>query len=223
MRFSMPAVRSSKLILVLALLVPAAWEAVPAAHAGDDEDEPSFESKIIRGFLGVGNGGIDYRERSPLVIPPSGDLPPPESAPAVASTPAWPHDPDKKRHRKAANGPAIDSYRESARNLSPEELKAGKKSVGASGPAPTLSDNQMARPLTPKDMGETQSVFSWFSSKPAAEEGKFEKEPTRTKLTEPPSGYRTPSPSQPYAAPKDAPGSWFKPFNLLDRGTADPK
>ncbi len=56
-----------------------------AARAGDDEDEPTFEEKIITGIMkGLGgvnmdNSGIDYRERSPLVVPPRLDLPPPAS------------------------------------------------------------------------------------------------------------------------------------------------
>src|ERR1043165_10180683 len=59
-----------------------------AARAGDDEDEPTFEEKIITGIMkGLGginmdNSGIDYRERSPLVVPPKIDLPPPASASA---------------------------------------------------------------------------------------------------------------------------------------------
>ena len=60
--------------------------ALPAAacaqQAQDDED--TFEQKIIKNILGgmgvdVGRPGIDYRERSPLVIPPTLDLPPPQS------------------------------------------------------------------------------------------------------------------------------------------------
>ena len=60
-----------------------------AARAGDDdEDDKSFEDKIIEGIMaGVGgtnmdNRGIEYRERSPLVVPPRLDLPPPAGASA---------------------------------------------------------------------------------------------------------------------------------------------
>ena len=44
---------------------------------------------------------IDYRERSPLVVPPSRDLPPPQ-AKATPKNPAWPNDPDVAKARKAA-------------------------------------------------------------------------------------------------------------------------
>src|ERR1700709_2057551 len=60
-----------------------------AARAGDDdEDNKTFEEKIIEGIMaGIGgtnmeNRGIEYRERSPLVVPPRLDLPPPAEATA---------------------------------------------------------------------------------------------------------------------------------------------
>src|SRR5438034_44206 len=72
----------------------------------NDDDGPTFEQKIIMGILGgigvdVGNKpGIDYRERSPLVVPPSRNLPAPQNAAAVEQNPAWPRDPDQRRRRK---------------------------------------------------------------------------------------------------------------------------
>ena len=57
---------------------------VGVARAQDDEeDDKTFEEKIIDGIMaGIGatnmeNRGIEYRERSPLVVPPKLDLPPP--------------------------------------------------------------------------------------------------------------------------------------------------
>jgi hypothetical protein len=79
-----------------------------AARAGsDDEDNRSFSEKFVDGFKGVfkttnmDTKGIDYRERSPLVVPPKIDLPPPAAAAPEATTTNWPRDPDEKR-RKAA-------------------------------------------------------------------------------------------------------------------------
>ena len=41
------------------------------AVIAEEDDELTFEQKIIHSILGGGSGaGIDYRERSPLVIPP---------------------------------------------------------------------------------------------------------------------------------------------------------
>ena len=82
-----------------------------AARAQDDEDQgddKTFEEKILDNIMsGLGatnmqnHRGIDYRERSPLVVPPKIDLPPPVSASAEVNAPNWPKDPDVAQ-RKAA-------------------------------------------------------------------------------------------------------------------------
>ena len=76
--------------------------AASAQQAQDDDD--TFEQKIIKNILGgmgvdVGRAGIDYRERSPLVIPPSRDLPPPGSETTAVKDPAWPHEPEQPRRK----------------------------------------------------------------------------------------------------------------------------
>src|SRR5712671_3134633 len=76
-----------------------------AARAEDDEDDKSFEEKIIEGIMaGIGgtnmdNRGIEYRERSPLVVPPKLDLPPPAAASNEVKAPNWPKDPDEARRK----------------------------------------------------------------------------------------------------------------------------
>ncbi len=79
-----------------------------AARAGDDDDDDkSIEDKIIGGIIaGIGgtnmeNRGIDYRERSPLVVPPKLDLPPPAASADPKKVANWPKVPDEAR-RKAA-------------------------------------------------------------------------------------------------------------------------
>ena len=73
------AARLSAVVLGVGLLV-----ASGAARAQEaDDDDKTFEEKIIEGIMkGIGgtnmdNTGIDYRERSPLVVPPKLELPPP--------------------------------------------------------------------------------------------------------------------------------------------------
>jgi hypothetical protein len=195
------------------------------AYAQDDDDEAPFEQRLLRGLLG-GNSGpaIDYRERSPLVIPPARELPPPDTAANAERSPAWPNDPDAKRAKQAAaksRGPEIDAYRESGRNLRPDELRTGAvRGAGRSSePARTLSDNEMSRPLRPSEMGDNKSVFGLFGKVTENEPTQtFAGEPTRTRLTEPPTGYRTPSAAQPYTPPKDSGTSWFKLPDVFDRG-----
>src|SRR5262245_36777828 len=54
-----------------------------AQNQKEDDEDTSFDTKIMRNFLqGLGlrrdGGGIEYRERSPLVVPPARNLPEPE-------------------------------------------------------------------------------------------------------------------------------------------------
>src|SRR2546423_14243523 len=72
-----------------------------SAQQAQDDDKDTFEQKIIKNILGgmgvdVGRAGIDYRERSPLVIPPTRDLPPPQATGSAARNPARPPEPDRK-------------------------------------------------------------------------------------------------------------------------------
>ena len=201
-------------IALLALTV------APAALAEDD-DEETFEQSIIRNLLGGGSKpGIDYRERSPLVIPPARDLPPPESGATVAGTPAWPRDPDQRKRGASGARPVIDTDRAAARHLRPDEMRRGTAASGGrdTRPSSTQSDNEQGRPLRPSEYGETRQLFNFFGTKKAEVET-FKEEPARARMTDPPAGYRTPAPGQPYQPPKDAPGSWYKALNIFDRGT----
>ena len=105
----------------------------------DDEDDKTFEEKIIEGIMkGIGgtnmeNQGINYRERSPLVVPPKLNLPPPPGTTAEVNAPNWPKDPDEKRRKEIAKARknANKDPREAGRVLMPSELaQKGTKSSG---------------------------------------------------------------------------------------------
>jgi hypothetical protein len=184
------------------------------ARAEDNEEDVPLDTKLLRQFmkdLGLQRDGaaIDYRERAPLVVPPSRDLPPPRSEEEVtAKTPAWPKDPDVTQRRQAAAAEKARlkgnvSAEEQQRALRPDELdKPGRaaKGTGAKGTGQTAEDT--SKPLTPSQLGtDTKklfgSVISSFS--PAAPESEpFTGEPQRDSMTEPPTGYQTPSPNYPY-------------------------
>src|SRR5499427_2911173 len=121
------ALRLSAVALGVSLLM-----ASGAARAGDDdEDDKTFEEKIIDGIMkGMGatnmdDSSIDYRERSPLVVPPKLDLPAPASAAAEKPAPNWPKDPDEARRKaqiaarkKEGKGKTAEqAYYDSARPL----------------------------------------------------------------------------------------------------------
>ncbi len=199
--------------------------AVSGGYAGgalaQEEDEEAFESKVMRALLGTPRGDIEYRERSPLVIPPARDLPPPEAStgPGALANPAWPKDPDVAKRTKSASAPAVDAERESGRRLTPDEMRRG--AVPASRrdkPVVSPTDNESARPMMPSEYnpdGKFIPLFNMFGAKQKAET--FTEEPTRSRMTQPPPGYRTPSPTQPYAPPKEE--GWFKMPSVFDRGT----
>jgi len=164
---------------------------VSAARAGsDDEDNRSFSEKFVdsikSGFstTNMDSKGIDYRERSPLVVPPQLDLPPPATAAADVNAPNWPKDPDEKR-RKAALAARKKSLTNSSHELTPAEAEAARASAAAS-----------EQPLPQQSFSEKMSGY--LSSAPKPEVGRFKGEPARETLTQPPPGYQTPSPNYAY-------------------------
>jgi hypothetical protein len=211
--------------VAVAVAVGCALLAFSGAAVAQDDDDATFEQKIIRGLLGGNQKNLEYRERSPLVIPPSRELPPPESGASLQRAPAWPSDPDQRK--RAATGSifgADEQDRGSARLSTPDELRrgtaAGRGRVEQ--PAVTLSDNEASRPLRPSELGgKNITLFNIFDNK-APETEKFTSEPVRTRMTEPPAGYRTPAPTQPYAPPKET-GGWFKLPDPWARGTGEVK
>ena len=201
------------------------------ALAQDDEDElpdTKFFKSMLRGFglrNGEENSGINYQERPPLVVPPTRDLPPPQSD-AVKNNPQWPMDQDEKRRREAAAKRKREAktftWDDLGRQLSPNELRNGAASpkdqaMRRTGDA--VEDNE--RQLKPNELGFTGAVFGgvhdFFTGNNKDETTTFEAEPPRASLTDPPSGYRSPSPAQPYGLRANT--SKAKPMTQEDRVT----
>ena len=191
---------------------------VNAAQAADDTDgdDPTLlDTQIIQYVLkGLGwkrdEKVIEYRERSPLVLPNAKDLPSPEKTAPVTKTAGWPDDPDIKREKKKKEAERKrKSYTEGVddRPLLPNQY--GQSSSGK-GDNPTIlgskNEEESARPSTLSELG-AKNIFSkvWGNKE---EQATFTGEPRRESLIEPPAGYRTPSPSQPYGIGKD---TWIAP------------
>jgi hypothetical protein len=198
--------------LALALALALASSAGSAFAAEDDEDVP-LDTKLFRQFmkdLGLrqDGDGIEYRERAPLVVPPSRNLPPPRSEAAATSNPAWPNDPDVKKRKadavkkKQPNRTAAEAADAEARPLSRTELERGRSAPGTqAGGVVKDADAEASRPLRPDELGSKSLFSNIFSSAPWAdktETSTFTAEPPRDNLTAPPPGYQTPSPNQPY-------------------------
>src|SRR4030088_1563862 len=83
-------------LAVVALGVGLVMTAGAARAQDDDEDDKTFEEKIIEGIMaGIGgtnmeNRGIEYRERSPLVVASKLGLPPAAAGSYSGEAPHWP-------------------------------------------------------------------------------------------------------------------------------------
>lgn len=204
--------------VALGLALGAAAVLVPAAARAADDDVP-VDQKFLRGImegLGLkrdGEANINYQERAPLVLPPGRALPPPERGDAaIANNPAWPKDPDVARRKAdvaAERDRNISDEREREQNpLRPDQLTPGGRAKTKKKQAQT--DNGYDAPasgfgsqLLPSQLGSSsKSVFGSMFGGNKEESVKFTGEPPRTSLTDPPPGYQTPSPDQPYGAGK---------------------
>ena len=203
--------------VALGLVLGAAAMVCPApAHAADDEVpvDQKFMRSIMEGlgFRRDGEEGINYRERSPLVIPPSRALPPPErSDAAIANNPAWPKDPDAERRKTQAameKGRNVSDEREREQNpLRPDQLTPGgrakkKQARTDDGYEPPASG--FGSQIMPSELGFKNSMWGNMFGGKKEESAKFTGEPPRSLLTDPPPGYQTPSPDQPYGIGKGA-------------------
>jgi hypothetical protein len=207
-------------VAAIALSVGLVMAAGPVRAADDDDDDKTFEEKIIEGIMaGIGgtnmeNKGIDYRERSPLVVPPKLDLPPPAGTAAEAKVPNWPKDPDIQRQKAAAAArkKANKDPVEAARILTPSELEKGRVA------ATSRKDNDPVQPgvtnnpiLSPSQLGYSGGFSGLFGGS-KVETAPFKGEPTRESLTQPPPGYQTPSSNYAYGTgPKESLNKEYNP------------
>ena len=194
-----------------------------AARAQEaDEDDKTFEEKVIEGIMaGIGgtnmeNRGIDYRERSPLVVPPRLDLPPPEAAKGDIKAANWPKDPDEAKRKAAiaARKKSKPDPIEASRILTPSELAAGRTAAPSRNGTsdPVQPGNSYNNPiLSPSQLGYNGGFSGLFGGN-KAEIAPFKGEPTRESLTQPPSGYQTPSPNFAYGTgPKESLNKEYNP------------
>jgi hypothetical protein len=153
---------------------------------------------------GDGPKEIHYRERPPLVLPSGRELPPPEKA-DVALNPAWPKDPDVKRRKlieQQEKNRRVSDEREREQNpLRPEELAPGPRPRGVqsinTGPGRSGATD-FGEVLSPSELGYKGGLLGKMFRGKDDDVAQFTGEPPRSELTEPPPGYQTPSPNQPY-------------------------
>jgi hypothetical protein len=221
-----------------AVALAAAVLAAPTPARAADDDTP-LDSRILRGLLeSIGlqkeERIINYQERAPLVIPPSKTLPPPERSDAViANNPAWPKDPDVLRAKeeaareRSAFTTADEQLRRDALPLRPDEMTPGQKPRGkvartTQRPGSSSEFSDTGQRLTPSQLGYTGGLFGTMFGGTPDETAKFTGEPPRASLTEPPPGYQTPSPDQPYGLSERAKAPKATNY-MLEHGTELPR
>ncbi|MCK0206874.1 hypothetical protein MWN33_02385 [Starkeya koreensis] len=186
-----------------AILAGAALCALALAAPASAQEDMNLTGQLLTGLGLVApmTPDIDYRERAPLVVPPTGDvLPPPRDASAISQNPAWPKDHDVVAREKEKATTVVDmrTLKDTAsRKLTPAELERGGK-AGAYAPGARASgrrndDNRLS--LNQLDF------FGWGNKKDTAL--KFEGEPEREALIQPPPGYQTPAPGAAYGVVAD--------------------
>jgi len=217
-----------------ALLALGSAVSAKAQTQAADDDEDTFEQRIIKGILGgmgvnVGGRGIEYRERSPLVIPPSLDLPPPDAVGAAARNPAWPREQERAKKvatQNKAHTLATPEEPGTSSRMTADEMRRTATPRGQRVTDPSKSGSQedidIGRPLRPNELGSS-SIFSLrgLMGGSGTEQATFEGEPGRGSLTQPPPGYQTPSAAQPYGTAAEKTGGWKIP-TILSRPEGTP-
>jgi len=204
----MRAMRLAVVLLGVGLVIGAG--PVRAQDADEEDDGKSFERKLIDNLMsGLGgrrieDGTINYRERSPLVAPSKLELnPPQDKKPKLA--PNWPKDPDEAQRKadRELNNAAADPYG-NRRALLPSELAVKKPRDRTASTKNDAPGSSMTAPLSmlPSELGYTGGLFSNPFASNKTETEKFVKEPERQELTQPPSGYQTPSSNFAYGVGK---------------------
>jgi hypothetical protein len=131
---------------------------------------------------------INYTERSPLVVPPSRDLPPPATN-AATPAPDWPTDPARRPKNSNAKPAVVPD-------------------TAVQTPNPQIQKKPWYNPM------------GWFDKE---EYANFAGEPVRRNLTDPPAGYRIPSPEHPYGlGPDKKPGKAQATASDFSLGSATP-
>ncbi len=169
---------------------------------------------------------IDFSERAPLVLPPDEQaLPPPEDASALAGVnPNWPRDVDVQAEIDAEENERVSRIQDKAYRRNPAgqiyEIRRKEREEGNSyDPSTAVDDTYLGRRDMRLSPGELKEVRDKRAQEASDAGPVVYVEPERKRLTDPPSGYRSPSPAQPYGPDekeKKRKEGWFSKLNPFD-------
>ena len=176
----------------------------PESYYDDGTAAQAQEGQPLMHRLLTGAGIVDpptspiqYAPRSPIVVPPSTELKPPQASPgaAIAGT-EWPTNPEEKEAAARASaqkdpGQVLRDAMHTGDRLTSAEIQAGRIPGGGLAGTQTANTDSTRRTggerLTQTEL-QTLKVNSPDSSGPNIGEA-----PTRKYLIEPPAEYRTPA------------------------------
>ena len=178
-------------------------------------------------FKRDGEARINYQERAPLVIPPGHDLLPEPERSVTPQRQSGLAEGSRTWSAASAKRPRSTASATRPTNASASKILcvriSWRRALAANRrrqPGPTTAIKRLhpasAAGCRPSELGYTGGLFGAMFGKKKEEQAKFTGEPPRTSLTEPPSGYQTPSPDQPYGlakgvAPKKAYNDYYRP------------
>jgi len=175
------------------------------ARAQDTSGDGTLLGSMLKGLGIGGENNIEYRERPPLVVPPTRDLPPPQPA-GAARNPNWPVDP------KTADVPRKGNQVRDLDRL-PVPQRPAVPAVAVATPTNPSPDGTPA-PSPPPEPGFFGKLFSSTDVPPNA----IIPVPTRKNLTEPPLDYESPSTAQAYGGAAPAAPAKTTPESALQAG-----
>jgi hypothetical protein len=179
-----------------------------AARAQDTSGDGGLVGSMLK-TLGIGgDNNIEYRERPPLVVPPTRDLPQPQPA-GTARNPNWPVDPKSADVQQKKGNQVRDLDR------LPVPQRPAAPSVAVASPNPAAGGTS----APPSEPGLFGKLFSG-SDMPA---NAVIPVPTRKSLTEPPLDYEAPSAAQAYGGATPAAPPKTTPESALQAGQPAPR
>ncbi len=198
-----------RILVALAVAGSAAFVAAPTPASAQGLVDIG---RFILGIPAEEKPPIDYRERAPLVVPPSTNLRPPVEAGSPEERRAnWPQDPDVAARRKAAADARkpvmVDSVTGNeiggpVRRLTPEQIRAGRvagQEVTTVPQRPRYDDRDFHNV-----MGGLSTLREMDKQTATTADGRLDRtEPRREFLTDPPAGLRRPADNAPFRATRE--------------------